>query len=164
MPTFNYQNIRTLQVEITSDCNAACPQCPRNVYGGQTVPNLPINRWSVTDLPKMFRNNFVANLDLIYFCGTYGDPLMHPQVLQIADWFKQRNPMVKIGIHTNGGVGRNQTYIDLAKVVDFIAFGIDGLDDTNHIYRRRVKWNRVMSHAESFISAGGKAKWDYIVF
>jgi MoaA/NifB/PqqE/SkfB family radical SAM enzyme len=89
---------------------------------------------------------------------------MNPQVLQIADWFKQRNPSAKIGIHTNGGVGKMQTYRDLAKVVDFIAFGIDGLDDTNHIYRRRVKWNQVMSRAETFISAGGKANWDYIVF
>jgi len=164
MPEFNYQNIKILQAEITSDCNAACPQCPRNVYGGQTVPNLPVNRWTVNDLPKMFRSSFVANLDLVYFCGTYGDPLMNPQVLQIADWFKQRNPSAKIGIHTNGGVGKMQTYRDLAKVVDFIAFGIDGLDDTNHIYRRRVKWNQVMSRAETFISAGGKANWDYIVF
>ena len=161
---FTYQDIRVLQAEITSDCNAACPQCPRNVYGGQTVPNLPINRWTLNELPKMFRNNFIANLELIYFCGTYGDPLMHPQVLQIADWFKQRNPSASIGIHTNGGVGKIQTYKDLAKVVDFIAFGIDGLDDTNQIYRRRVKWDQVMSRAETFISAGGRANWDFIVF
>ena len=161
---FSYQNIRVLQAEISSDCNAACPQCPRNVYGGRTVPNLPKNRWTVNNLPKMFRNNFVANLDLVYFCGTYGDPMMNSQVLQIADWFKQRNPSLKIGIHTNGGVGKIQTYRELAKVVDFIAFGIDGLDDTNHLYRRRVKWGQVMSRVESFITAGGRANWDFIVF
>ena len=161
---FSYQKIKVLQAEITSNCNAACPQCPRNVYGGRTVPNLPKNRWTVNNLSKMFRNNFVANLDLVYFCGTYGDPMMNPQVLQIANWFKQRNPSLKIGIHTNGGVGKIQTYRELAKVVDFIAFGIDGLDDTNHLYRRRVKWGQVMSRVESFITAGGRANWDFIVF
>ena len=161
---FSYHDIRVLQAEISSDCNAACPQCPRNIYGGKTVPNLPIKRWRLEDLPKMFRNNFVANLDLVYFCGTYGDPMMNPQVTQIADWFRQRNPAVKIGIHTNGGVGRTDTYKELVKVVDFISFGIDGLDDTNHLYRRKVKWNQVMERAEIFISAGGKAVWDFIVF
>ena len=161
---FSYQNIRVLQAEISSDCNAACPQCPRNVYGGRTVPNLPINRWRVGDLPKMFRNNFVNRLELIYFCGSYGDPMMNPQVLEIASWFKQRNPSVRIGIHTNGGVGRLQTYRNLSSVVDFICFGIDGLDDTNHLYRRKVKWKQVMDRAETFISAGGKAIWDFIVF
>jgi MoaA/NifB/PqqE/SkfB family radical SAM enzyme len=161
---FSYQDIRVLQAEISSDCNAACPQCPRNIYGGKTIPNLPIKRWTFEDLPKMFRNNFVAQLDLIYFCGTYGDPMMNPQVYQIADWFKQRNSSIKIGIHTNGGVGKLQTYKNLAGLVDFMSFGIDGLDDTNHLYRRRVKWNQVMDRAETFISAGGKAIWDFIVF
>ena len=161
---FSYQNIRVLQAEISSDCNAACPQCPRNVYGGQNVPNLPITRWTVKDLPEMFNDNFVANLDLIYFCGTYGDPLMNPEVLQIAQWFRQKNPQAKIGIHTNGGVGKIETYKELAQVVDFVAFGIDGLEDTNHIYRRHVKWDHVMSRADSYITAGGKAHWDYIVF
>lgn len=161
---FSYQNIRVLQAEITSDCNAACPQCPRNMYGGKTIPNLPINRWLVNDLPKMFRNNFVNQLELIYFCGTYGDPMMNPQVLQIAEWFKERNPKVKIGIHTNGGVGKISTYKRLADTVDFMAFGIDGLSNTNHLYRRRVKWDQIMARAESFITAGGQAHWDFIVF
>jgi len=161
---FSYQKIKVLQAEITSNCNASCPQCPRNVYGGRTIPNLPITRWDTKDLPKMFRNKFVGNLDMVYLCGTYGDPMMHPQVFEIVDWFKQRNPKLRIGIHTNGGVGRIDVYRKLAPVVDFIAFGIDGLDDTNHLYRRKVKWGKVMERVEVFISAGGKAHWDYIVF
>jgi len=161
---FSYQKIKVLQAEITSNCNASCPQCPRNVYGGSTVPNLPITHWDTKDLPKMFRDDFVGNLDMVYLCGTYGDPMMHPRVFEIVDWFKQINPRLRIGIHTNGGVGRIDVYRKLALNVDFVAFGIDGLDDTNHLYRRRVNWNKVMERAEAFISAGGKAHWDYIVF
>jgi len=33
---FDYQEISEYQIEITSYCNAACPQCPRN-YNGQGI-------------------------------------------------------------------------------------------------------------------------------
>ena len=164
MPTFNYQNIRTLQAEITSNCNAACPQCPRNVFGGQTVPNLPITRWRMEDLPRMFRNSFVEQLEMVYFCGTYGDPMMNTDVTEIAHWFRSRNPNLEIGIHTNGGVGRVEDYRAMAKIVDFISFGMDGLSDTNHIYRRRVRWDQVMERSRAYIESGGQAIWDFIVF
>jgi len=164
MPTFNYQNIRTLQAEITSNCNAACPQCPRNVFGGQTVPNLPITRWRMEDLPRMFRNSFVEQLEMVYFCGTYGDPMMNTAVTEIAHWFRSRNPNLEIGIHTNGGVGKVEDYRAMAKIVDFISFGLDGLSDTNHIYRRRVRWDKVMERSRAYIESGGQAIWDFIVF
>ena len=164
MAKFNYQNIRTLQAEITSDCNAACPQCPRNVFGGSTLPNLPITRWRTEDLSRMFRNSFVEQLEMVYFCGTYGDPMMNPEVVAIAHWFRSRNPDLEIGIHTNGGVGRTEDYRALAKTVDFISFGLDGLSDTNHLYRRRVHWDRVMDRSRAYIESGGEAIWDFIVF
>jgi sulfatase maturation enzyme AslB (radical SAM superfamily) len=43
-------------------------------------------------------------------------------------------------------------------------FSIDGLEDTNHIYRRNVKWDKLISNVKSFINAGGVAEWDYLVF
>jgi hypothetical protein len=40
----------------------------------------------------------------------------------------------------------------------------EGLEDTNHLYRQKVKWERVMENAKAFIDRGGHAKWDFIVF
>lgn len=161
---YRYQDIRTLQAEITSDCNARCPQCPRNQWGGATVSDLPITRWRQEDLPQMFDSEFVAQLEMVYLCGTYGDPMRHPQVLEIAAWFRSQNPRLRIGIHTNGGVGRTETYRELARVVDFVGFGIDGLADTNHLYRQGVQWHLLQAHTEAFIRAGGRAIWDFIAF
>ena len=164
MEKFSYQNIKILQAEISNYCNSSCPQCPRNVFGGKIIPNLPLRKWKVTELDRMFRVGFVQNLTMLYLCGTYGDPMTHPQVIKIIDWFRDRNPNIQIGIHTNGGVGRIEDYKELAKKVNFIGFGIDGLSDTNHLYRRHTHWLSIMDRARAFIDAGGKAIWDYIVF
>jgi len=89
---------------------------------------------------------------------------MHPDIVEIVDWFQQVNPKIKIGLHTNGSLGKLTTYKKLAERKVFIAFGIDGLEDTNHLYRRRVKWSHVMERAKQFIDCGGRAFWDFIVF
>lgn len=161
---FNYQNIKILQAEISNHCNASCPQCPRNIFGGSVLPNLPLNKWRVSDLDSMFRVGFVQNLEMLYLCGTYGDAMTHPNVVAIINWFRSKNPNIQIGIHTNGGVGKIEDYKQLAKSVNFIGFGIDGLDDTNHLYRRHTRWPAIMDRARAFIDAGGRAIWDFIVF
>ena len=43
-------------------------------------------------------------------------------------------------------------------------FGIDGLEDTNDIYRINVPYNKVMENARAFIDAGGQAHWRMIKF
>ena len=43
-------------------------------------------------------------------------------------------------------------------------FGIDGLEDTNHIYRRNVDWDRLQKNFRAYIKAGGDAGWQFIVF
>jgi MoaA/NifB/PqqE/SkfB family radical SAM enzyme len=45
-----------------------------------------------------------------------------------------------------------------------VFFSIDGLADTNHLYRRKVSFNKAIDNAKAFINAGGKAYWNYIVF
>jgi MoaA/NifB/PqqE/SkfB family radical SAM enzyme len=47
---------------------------------------------------------------------------------------------------------------------DYVVFSIDGLEDTNHLYRRNVRWSKVIDNAKAFIDAGGNAHWDMLVF
>jgi hypothetical protein len=47
---------------------------------------------------------------------------------------------------------------------DYCVFSIDGLEDTNQIYRRNVNWAKLISNATAFIAAGGSAHWDMLVF
>ena len=161
---YGHDQIRSIELEISTLCNAACPQCPRNVWGGRTIDTLPQANWDLAQLKLALDVPFVQQLEMIYFCGTYGDPMANRYILDMVHWLKATNPTIKIGIHTNGGIGKKDIYRELATCVDFVAFGIDGLADTNHLYRRNVVWDRVMENAAAFVNNGGHAIWDFIVF
>jgi len=161
---YNYQNLRALELEISSYCNAACPQCPRNNHGGPVIDDLPLINWSLNDLQSILEPSLVRQLNFIYFCGTYGDPMFNKSIVDMCSWLKNINTNLKLGIHTNGSLGRVETYQELAKLVDFVAFGIDGLEDTNHLYRKNTNWNTIVSNAKTFVDSGGIAYWDFIVF
>ena len=45
-----------------------------------------------------------------------------------------------------------------------VIFSVDGLRDTNHLYRQGVVWDNVVRSATSFINAGGRARWDFLIF
>jgi MoaA/NifB/PqqE/SkfB family radical SAM enzyme len=161
---FNFSNIRSIQLEISSYCNAACPQCPRNYFGGNTIPTLPLRKWTLTEFKKVFTPALLDQLEQVYFCGTYGDPMTNSSIVDMCKFLKDSNSKIRVGIHTNGGVGTESIYSKLAEVTDFIAFGIDGLEDTNHLYRRNTKWKKIIKNSQAFIDAGGYAIWDFIVF
>lgn len=161
---FNLSDTKNLELEISSYCNAACPQCPRNHHGGKTIDTLPLTNWSIDQFNAIIDQFKDVSLELIYFCGTYGDPMMNPHIVEMIKCIKTKFPSCRIGMHTNGGLQYYGLYKKLAPLVDFCAFGIDGLETTNHIYRRKVSWNKLQENVNAFIQAGGYAIWDFIVF
>ena len=80
---------------------------------------------------------------------------------------KRKNPRAKISIATNGGMKSPKWWHELGTILgpnDHVIFGIDGLEDTNWIYRINVRWNNVINNLKEFISAGGNAHWQFISF
>jgi len=164
---FDYQSVKEYQLEITTYCNAACPQCPRNLNGGKVNPNLPLCHLSRDVIDRTFNAELCDTLTQIFFCGSYGDPIMHPDFLEILQDFRAKNPKLWLYIHTNGGVHDHAWWTKLANIINGygkIDFGIDGLEDTNHLYRRNVKFEKAIDNAQAFIRAGGKAQWNFLVF
>jgi len=164
---FNVGTVSEYQLEITSYCNAACPQCPRNINGGVVNPHMPLVHLERSIIDETFTEEICAGVHQIFFCGAYGDPIMHPEFLDILRDFRRKNPTIWLYIHTNGGVHGAEYWHEIAVIINgygHIAFGIDGLEDTLHLYRRNVSYRRVISNAQAFIDAGGKAQWNFIVF
>ena len=47
---FYESTIRSVHLEITTRCNAACPMCKRNLDGGKDIPNLAITELSQKEM------------------------------------------------------------------------------------------------------------------
>ena len=154
-----------LHLELTTRCNAQCPQCdrmdPRSGYKGD-------HELTVRQLETMFSVEFVQQLDKVFACGTFGDPAAARECLDIFKWFRKHNPKITLGMNTNGGLRDTRFWLCVAELfsqpLDYVVFSIDGMAMTNEVYRRNVHWHRVMQNSESFIRAGGKAHWDMLVF
>jgi MoaA/NifB/PqqE/SkfB family radical SAM enzyme len=164
---FDYTLIDEYQIEITSYCNAACPQCPRNDLGHGINPFMPLQHLNRMVIDKAFPEELCQRLRQVFFCGSYGDPIMHPNFLDILRDFRSKNPKLWLYIHTNGGVHDTVYWSDIADIMSGhgqIDFGIDGLEDTLDLYRQNVVFDRVINNARAFIKAGGRAQWNFIVF
>jgi len=114
-------------------------------------------------------HHLIENLEKILFCGTLGDPASCTDLLKIIDWVQSINSNIVIGINTNGAIRNSTWWKQLANKIkqnpySYVVFSIDGLEDTNHIYRKKVVWNKLIENAQSYISAGGVAQWDMLVF
>lgn len=150
-----------IHIELTTKCNAACPMCMRNLQGDRINPKL---------INSDFKIDWLDNIDIpvnkLIACGNYGDPAAYIDLYEFLDkWYTLFDKPVKL--MTNGGL-RNADY--WKKLASFgkdrlqVVFGIDGLEDTNHLYRRNVRWDVLMENTNSFISSGGNAIWKFIIF
>jgi MoaA/NifB/PqqE/SkfB family radical SAM enzyme len=152
-------DVRHLHLELSSDCNARCPQCPRNFYGypynfGYDVTNLTLEK-----IKSLLPLKFVAQLDEILINGNYGDFVMNPESLDIVAWFREHNPTMKIDISTNGGARDKEFWAKLAEYKPVVSFCIDGLEDTHAIYRQNTIYETVIKNAATFMDADGIAVW-----
>jgi MoaA/NifB/PqqE/SkfB family radical SAM enzyme len=73
----------------------------------------------------------------------------------------------RISLFTNGSIRSTRWWTRLAEKQYKklkIVFSIDGLADTNHLYRVGLDYDTIIKNAQAFITAGGYAVWKMIVF
>lgn len=165
MIDFNYEQITGMHLELTTKCNANCPMCARN-YQGKTRANLPIAELTLEDCKQLFPKDFLRQIGFISICGVFGDPINAKYLIDIIKYFYSCNENIFINIYTNGGIKPSEWWAELARELKkgYVIFGIDGIGETSEIHRRGTNYGTVISNAQAFIGAGGRAKWDYIVF
>lgn len=158
-------NLNTINLEFTDYCNAACPMCSRFKTDGTLYKEKVNQNHNTLDvLQKRIPEKIIKQLKDFYSVGTYGDAVMNPECLEIYRWVRKVNPNCKLSLHSNGGARSEQFWKECAELGIEVLFGIDGLEDTNHLYRRNVNWKKLISNLQAFIGAGGIAKWKYIIF
>lgn len=162
-----FDQLNSLHLEITNNCQASCPMCNRNINGGKDNPLIKIHNWSLDMFKTIVSPEVLKQINHFYFCGNFGDPILNNDLIEMCRYSTKTAPNVRVGLHTNGGARTAEWWIDLAGVLPnkhLVTFAIDGLADTHSLYRVGTDFDIVTRNAKSFIRAGGHAEWMFIKF
>jgi sulfatase maturation enzyme AslB (radical SAM superfamily) len=117
-----------------------------------------------SNIPK----SFWAQLERINFNGTSGDNISHNNIQHIVKEVSTMAPQARIRVCTNGSLRSSAWWANFGALTKDsnveVVFGIDGLADTHSLYRVGTNWNKIIDNASAFISAGGRAVWQMILF
>jgi len=164
---FKFNELKQLHLEISNNCQASCPMCTRNIHGGVENPLIKIESWTLDRYKNIINKEVLDQISSIYFCGNYGDPLLNSQLLEMIEYTSSTSPNIELRIHTNGSLRSKSWWAKLAMVLPKnhkVIFAIDGLEDTQAIYRVGTDYEKIIENARAFILAGGIAEWAFIRF
>lgn len=155
-------DIKTLILELSNRCQAACPFCSRlqktRRYEGHSISLQDFRR-----LPQAM----LAGLRQLSMGGNFGDLCANPETPDIARYVRELNPGALICGDTNGSLQDADWWRRLGQATGergFMVFALDGLADTHHIHRKNTDFHQSLSNARAFAEGGGKAVWKFIVF
>lgn len=173
---WEFNELEQMHIELTNACNAACPMCVRFFNNSPlTRPDLEIGQITLDKFKEYFPPEVIKRCKLILFCGVHGDPCVAKDVLEICEYIASVSKTTAVRMNTNGGMRKPDWWTKLGALFSKfprsshsaywqLTFSIDGLEDTNHIYRRNVVWKNLIENVKAFINAGGSASWDYLIF
>jgi MoaA/NifB/PqqE/SkfB family radical SAM enzyme len=153
-----------LQIETTTRCTLRCPACSRTIFANQMnrpVPHYDVDPVLVHKFLDCPQGREVKTLSL---CGDYGDSIYYPRLFEFVELFK---PDKQIVLTTNGSYQTENFWNELAARLnsqDEIRFSIDGLEDTNHLYRVNSDWASIMRGLDIMVRAGMQVVWDLNIF
>lgn len=159
----NIDNIKKIELEITSNCNAACPGCART----QNPDILEIHSFTLNDLKRIFPEpNYIKDKQF-KFCGVLGDPAFNTECVDMVEYLTSYGGYCQLS--TNGGIQtaewwkRLGTLSNKTRKVD-VVFCVDGHRETNHIYRINTVFDVIERNMEAYTRSGGSGTWMFIVF
>jgi len=168
---FQYSTLNKMHIELSSLCNSVCPNCPRFYKNSpHTIPELKPQSISIENFEKWFPPEILKQIQYMNFCGNHGDPVTCKDLLPILEYcFKTLPPEGGLQMHTNGGMKSVKVWDRIGELFSQrpnwkMIFSIDGLEDTNHIYRRNVSWKKLMSNVKAYTAHGGNSDWEFLIF
>jgi len=147
-------------IEPTSKCILECPLCDRTWFYEKFKKRL-IHEIDIDYLV----NFFSGRSPNVYMCGNNGDPIYHSKFHKLCLNLKKINSTIEIV--TNGSGKKKEWWEELCCILsdnDKITFSIDGLEDTNHLYRVNAKWNSIMDAINIVTKHKIDTTWKFIVF
>lgn len=153
-------------VDLSTYCNAACPQCHRTgVSTGKKQNWLPLIQWSLECFKRRFDD--MKLIKEFEFCGTWGDPVMNKDLLEICRYIIE-NSNATIDISTNGSIRDEDWWWELGSICRErlrVVFAIDGINQEMHEkYRQNTDLEKIKKNAIMLSHTPAKIKIHTILF
>ena len=143
-----------VNLDISSRCTLACPNCAR-----QKLADIPTNLLSEAEF-----DIYLKHFDRFIFCGQISDPILHPKLDVFLSKIYAAGKMCSVHVAATHKPDAFYTKCFKAHPLSNWYFGIDGLPKDSHKYRVRQdgeKLFRLMLESRKYIA---KSIWQYIIF
>ena len=140
-------------IDITTRCNAGCPQCHRtDINGCVTRKDLPDINWSLEDFKKACPPEVIRNIQNFNFCGTWGDPVTNNELPDMVRYIKESSDNCWIGISTNGSLRNKKWWKKLGNIGGYklnVIFAVEGITQEMHeLYRRFTFLDKILENMQ----------------
>jgi MoaA/NifB/PqqE/SkfB family radical SAM enzyme len=156
-------DIAGFHIEPTNICTLKCSGCARTRFIDQWPQHWKNHSLDIDILLKFI------DIDLtnkrITLCGNYGDPIYHPNFIELVVRLKSRGALV--AITTNGSYKKQQWWEDLVDILsplDTVTFSVDGLPTNFTQYRVNADWESILVGMQVVSAASCNSVWKYIPF
>ena len=153
-----------IQLDITTYCNAKCPQCHRtNPEGLKKHDWLPLVHWSMDDFNTAFSDDDLTKISNINFCPTWGDAIMNPHFYDMVKRCFEVNPNMCISIDTNGSIQDENLWWKFGSLAPSkrntngtlrVTFDVDGINQKMHSkYRIGTNLQKTLNNMRAYSEA-----------
>ena len=156
-------------LDISTYCNAGCPQCHRTNSNGLGKEDwLPLIQWSVDEFKAAFPPEAMEKIHRFKFCGTWGDPIMNKDILEIFEYISVEGPLCLISVDTNGSIRNEDFWWKLGCMFGTklaVVFDIDGINQKMHErYRRFTDLNKVLDNMHTLSQTNAIVQSQTVLF
>lgn len=159
----------TAWLDLSTYCNAACPQCHRtSIETGDKEDWLPLVQWSLEQFVTAYPPEVVRLHKEFQICGSWGDPFMNKDIFEIIGYIRDSSPMTRIHCNTNASLRNPEWWWDLGVMGGDklqVWFDVDGINQEMHSkYRQKTDLNLVLENLEAFSATEALSSVHCIVF
>jgi MoaA/NifB/PqqE/SkfB family radical SAM enzyme len=146
-------------------------------FGIDKVGWLPLVQWDLAKFKKAFPARTINRYKKLEFCGTYGDPVMAKDLLDIVRYVLINTNDTQVFINTNGGIRSEQWWKDLGELGQSykafsnnwqrltVMFDVDGITQEMHAkYRQNTNLEKVKQNIKAYCDTGAAASVYVVVF
>jgi MoaA/NifB/PqqE/SkfB family radical SAM enzyme len=151
-------NTLSVLVEVSSSCNAACPQCDRfkpNTL--ETYDFLKNRQWTLSEFVQAFPVSELMHIKELVFSGLYGEPTTCKDLSEMVQYVRTNAPQILIYITTNGSTRTADWWYKLGLIGGNqlrVQFDVDGINQEMHsTYRRNTSLEKILNNMNAFSKA-----------